>query len=183
MQTFEDFINNSNDNTIFSVFFVSNLLSDNAGSIKLDKNIFDNVLHKSVSLFGKYKKTSEILYYDNNKILSKLNGKDIFFKEISKNDSYLDKEAMLLYVKKEYNILTHEDFVFKNKYHDICKQNKMIFNTQIGQLYFITESYENKKCSYFLELTFTKKDMGEQYQNKLNDLITTIKYHIKNNFK
>lgn len=170
MDNLKDFILASDDSTTFQIYIPTEKISQSAGNLNIEKSVFDTVLSKSLERYGKYTKASEIYYINENIYYKIVNRKDITVKKIVNSDVFQDKTFMIVKTKEETQ--QEADFPLIDRYNDIKKQNKMIFNLPIGKLNLITQSYEDQDCTYFIEIDFLKDDIksNEDIKSLLNEI-------------
>jgi hypothetical protein len=145
------------DNKCVDIYIPTVWDSDNTGSLEIEKNIFDSLIKKSLHKYGKYTKESEILYSNINLIYSIVNKRDrCIYKYNSITTEKVNDVIVNIYDKKK---LTEENFPIVNKYHDICKRNKIMFVFNNISIKLITESYSETDSRYFIEISFVNKDV------------------------
>ena len=135
--------------------YIPTIMDKNFGSLKLKKHVFDNLIKQMLREYGKYSKTSEIIYNDDN----------LTYKIVNKRDTQIYKTTPVLTETSDgciVNVVEQkkksvEDFSYVNKYPSIHKRNNMIFSKDGVNMILVTESYSDDKCSYFVVVEFYNK--------------------------
>ena len=128
------------------------------GSLNLEKNIFDNLIKHLLKKLGKYSKTSEIIYENENLTYKIINKKDRKLIQTLPVETVCEGSYIVNIVNEK--VLGDGQFPVINKYPNICKRNKMTFVYNSINVSLITESYSNDESTYFFELSFTNNNIN-----------------------
>lgn len=159
----------SDNKAHISVYFPRNFINENSGDLNINKDIFDKLISKFLHKFGKYKKSSEICYFLNEKIYKQINKK--FFSIYKIDTSTLIKVDDCIFVKENYIKIHNDEFPKITEYNNIIKQNKMIFTLDFGTLNLITQTEGNNDTTYFIEI-----ELNNLKENKINSLLSTTNF-------
>lgn len=174
MDKLKKFILNSDPTSVFDIYFPVKIFDNKAGDLNISKKQFDLLLKSNLEKYGRYNKTSKIIYSFENKTYTLINKKNRLIQKNIKSSTLLTNKYII--VKSIKIDINQEFFPVIDKYHDICKQNMMTFKLPIGELHLITQSYEDQKCTYFYKITFENKDININTINNLYELISSFSY-------
>lgn len=150
------------------LYFPTTKYNSNYGSLHIQKEVFDDLLKKFLKEYGKYTKTSEIIFQITNLTYKIVNKKDRYLIETVPITT-IDTNNCIINIVTE-NKLNYDSFPIINKYNNVCKKNKMIFTNENISISLITETYDSNntnECCYYVEITFTNTDINYHNVDKI----------------
>lgn len=170
----EVIINNKKYNKKYiDIYFKTIEYNKKCGSININKYKFDSLIKTLLKQFGKYTKASEIYYKYYDRCFVIVNG---YNKNVYKLDSLKTEiiDNVIFDINDKIDV-TIDEFPIIDKYHNIMKQNIIIYHVDNIDISLVTETYPAKSTNYYLKISFINNNIDIM---SLNDIIKILKAHI-----